>query len=176
MNQELQKVNECFEANKLSLNIGKTKYFLFHKPSRKDDLPLLLPRLPIKMHKVERVKSIKFLGVLLDENLSWKDHIKCVENRAAKNIGLLYRAKLFLDKNLLLTLYYSYIHSYLNYANLLWGSTNRANLKKLLSHKKHAVRIINNKTRFDHTYELFKSQKILNISKLNILSVAVFMY
>ena len=112
-----------------SLNVGKTKYFLFHKPSRKDDLALLLPRLPIKKHKVERVKSIRFLGVLLDENLSWKDHIKCVETRVAKNIGLLYRAKLFLDKNLLLTLYYSYIHTYLNYANLSWGSTNRTNLK-----------------------------------------------
>ena len=133
VNQELQKVNECFEANKLSLNIGKTKYFLFHKPSRKDDLPHLLPRLPIKMHKVERVKSIKFLGVLLDENLSWKDHIKYIENSVSKNIGLLYRAKLFLDKNLLLTLYYSYIHTYFNYTNLLWGSTNRTNLKKLLS-------------------------------------------
>ena len=66
VNQELQKINECFEANKLSLNVGKTKYLLFHKPSRKDDLPLLLPRLLIKKHEVERVKSIKFLGVLLD--------------------------------------------------------------------------------------------------------------
>ena len=174
VNQELQKINEWFEANKLSLDVGKTKYILFHKPSRKNDLPLLLPSLPIKMHKMERVKSIKFLGVLLDEDLSWKDHIKCVENTAAKNIGLLYRTKLFLDKNLLLTLYYSYIHTYLNYTNLSWGSTNRTNLKKLLSQKKHAVRIINNKTSFDH--ELFKSQKLLNIYKLNILSVAVFMY
>ena len=65
---------------------------------------------------------------------------------------------------------------YLNYANLSWGSTNRTNLKRLLSQQKHAVRIINNRKRFDHTNELFKSQKILNISKLNILSVAVFMY
>ena len=159
-----------------SLNVGKTKYILFHKPSRKDDLPLLLPRLLIKKDKVERVKSIKFLGVLLDENLSSKDHIKYIANKVAKNIGLLYRTKLFLDKNSLLTLYYSYIHTYLNYANLSWGSTNRTNLKKLLSQQKHAVRIINNKTHFDHTNELFKSQKILNIYKLNILSVAVFMY
>ena len=59
-----------------SLNAGKTKHSLFHKPSRKDDLLLLLPRLLIKKHKVERVKSINFLGVLLDENLFWKDHIK----------------------------------------------------------------------------------------------------
>ena len=40
-----------------------------------------------------------FLGVLLDENLSWKDHITYIENEVAKNIGLLYRAKLFLHKN-----------------------------------------------------------------------------
>ena len=56
---------------------------------------LLLPKLQIKKHKVEKVKSIKFLGVLLDENLSWKEHIKYNENKVAKNIGLLYRAKLF---------------------------------------------------------------------------------
>ena len=174
VNQELRKINERFDTNKLSLNLGKTKYSLFHKPSRKDDLPLLLPRLLIKKHKVERVKSTKFLGVLLDENLSWKDRIKYIENKIAKNIGLLYRAKLFLDKNSLLTLYCSYIHTFLNYANLSWGSPNRINLKELFSQQKHAVRIISSRTRFDHTNELFKSQKILNIYKLNLLSVAVF--
>ena len=117
VNQELQKTNEWFEPNKLSFNVEKTKYSLFHKPSRRDDLPFLLPKLLIEKLKVERVESIKFLGVLLDENLSWKDHIKYIENKVAKNIGLLYRAKLFLDKNSLLTLYYSYTHTYLNYLN-----------------------------------------------------------
>ena len=52
----------------------------------------------------------------------------------------------------------------------------QTNLKNLLSQQKHAVRIINKRTRLDHTNELFKSQKLLNIYKLNILSVAVFMY
>ena len=89
-----------------SLNFGKTKYSLFHKPSTKDYLPVLLPRLLIKKHKVERVKSIKFLGVLLDKNLYWKYHIKYIENKVTGNIGLIYRAKLFLDKY---SLYYSYI-------------------------------------------------------------------
>ena len=164
VNQELQKISKWFEVNKLSLNVGKTKYSFCHKPSRKDDIAHLLPGFLI------RVKLIKFLGVLLDENLCWKDHINYIENKVAKNIGLLYRAKLFLDKSSLLTLYYSYIHTYLryansaNYANLSLGSTNRTNLKKLLSQQKHAVRITNNRTRFDHTNELFKSPKILNIS------------
>ena len=165
--QELQKINEWFKANKLSLNAGETKYSLFHKASRKDDISLFLPRLLIKKHKVEGVKSMMFLGVLLDD-LCWKDHITYIENKVTKNIGLLYRAKLFLYKT-------CFLH-YLNYANLSWASTNRTNLKKLLSQQKHAVRIINNRTHFDHTSELFKSQKILNIFKLNILNVAVFMH
>ena len=86
VNQELQKINEWFESNKLSLNTGKTKNSLLHKPSRKDDLPLLLPRLLIKKHEVEKVKLIKFLGVLLAEILSWKDHIKYIEKKVTKNV------------------------------------------------------------------------------------------
>ena len=109
VNQELQKINEWFEVNKLSLNAGKTKHSLFHKASTKDDLPLFLSRLLIKKHKVDRVKLIKFLSVLLDGNFSWKDYIKYTENKVAKNFGLSSRAKLFLDENSLLTLYYSHL-------------------------------------------------------------------
>ena len=129
-----------------------------------------------KSGQLLQVRGNRYYKLGLVENLYWKDHIKYIENKVAKNIGLLYRAKLFLDKNSLLTLYYSYIHTYLNYANLSWGSTNRTNLKELLCHQKHAVRIINNRKRLDHTNELFKSQKILNFYKLNISSVAVSMY
>ena len=114
VNNELKKIYEWFNANKLSLNADKTKYSLFHKPSKTDDLPLLLPKVLINDKEIERVGSIKFLGVLLDEHLSWKEHIRYTENKIAKNIGLLYRAKPFLGKYSLLTLYYSYIHTYFN--------------------------------------------------------------
>ena len=75
---------------------------------------------------------MKSLGVLLDDNLSWK-HIKYLENKIAKNVGLMYRVKPFLDEESLLALHYSYIHSYLNYVNLAWGSNYIRNLKKLKS-------------------------------------------
>ena len=117
---------------------------------------------------------MKFLGVLLDDNLSWKERIKYLENKIAKNMGLMYRAKLFLDKESLLALYHSYIHSYLNFANSAWGSTSLPNLKKLRCQQKHAIRIVHNKTKFEHTKELFKSANVLNLYKLNILSIAVF--
>ena len=133
VNDELKKIYEWFNANKLSLNTDKTKYSLFHKPSKTDDFPILPPKVIINDKEVERVGSIEFLGVLLDEHLSWKEHIRYSENKIAKNIGLSYRAKPFLGKHSLLTLYCSYIHTYLNYANLSWASTNRIILKKLLS-------------------------------------------
>ena len=119
------------------------------------------------MKEWERVGSIKFLGVLLDEHLSRKEHIGYSENKIAKSIGLLYRAKPFLGKHSSLTLHYSYIHTYLNYANLSWAGTNRTNLKKLLN---HATGIVKNKTRVKDTKALFNAQTILNIYKLNILT------
>ena len=78
----------------------------------------------------------------------------------------MYRAKPFLDKESLLALYYSYVDSYLNYANLARNSTYLTYLKKLRSQQKHAIRIVHNKTKFEHTKELFKSANLLNLYKL----------
>ena len=66
VNNKLKKIYEWFNANKLSLNAEKTKYSLLHQPSKTDDLPLLLPKVLINDKEIERVGSIKFLGVLLD--------------------------------------------------------------------------------------------------------------
>ena len=63
----------------------KAKYSIFHKPSKKDDIPLVLPKLNINNNKIAPTESIKFLSVLLDENLSWKTHIKYIENKISKN-------------------------------------------------------------------------------------------
>ena len=112
------------------------KFSIFHKASRRDDLPLLLPRIFINNQVIKRQSSIKFLGILLDENLSWKKHLKLTQNKVANNIGLIYKAKPYLNKDSLLVLYFFYIHSYINYANLVWRSTNRTYLRKINSQQK----------------------------------------
>ena len=61
-----------------------------HKSSKKDNIPLRFPNLNINGLTVQRESSIKFLGVWIDENLTRRDHIHAVENKIAKNIGLLY--------------------------------------------------------------------------------------
>ena len=73
VNVELQKINEWFICNNLSLNVKKkNKYLVFHKPSKKDDIPLVLSKLNLNNREIVWIESLNFLGVLLDENLSWK--------------------------------------------------------------------------------------------------------
>ena len=67
---ELQKINQWFISNKLSFNVTKTEYSFFHKPSKKDNIPLILPKLSICNDEIKRSESIKFLGVFLDGNLT----------------------------------------------------------------------------------------------------------
>ena len=76
----MKKLLTWFNANKLSLNKDKTKYTLFHKLRQRENIPLKLPSLFISDSEIKRVSSIKFLGVILDEHLTWSNHITVVEN------------------------------------------------------------------------------------------------
>ena len=88
----------------------------------------------------------------------------------------MYKAKPFLVKDSLLLLYFSYTHSYIDYANLAWASTHKANLKKIHSQQKHALRIVYNKDRYYHTKELFRYCSVLNVYKLNVLDTSIFIH
>ena len=85
-------------------SIQKNQFFPYYKSTQKDNLPLPLPGSSVEL---KEKASIKFLGVLLDENLTWKDHINTIENKISKKIGLIFRAKNVLNKNGLTKLLYS---------------------------------------------------------------------
>ena len=118
MNEEPEKFNVWFKANKLSLNADKNQIHTFHKSSQSENLPLKLPNLIMNNTIIERKESLKFLGVLIDETLSWKKHIKILESKLSCAIGLLYKSRHFLDLNSRKLLYFSLVHSYLCYANI----------------------------------------------------------
>ena len=95
-----------FIANRLSLNGKKTKYTLFHKKSVRDNIPLKLPDLKTVNNSIKRTTSIKFLGVMIDANITWEDHLHTIEKKLAKNLGLLYKAKHTLDTESLKTIFH----------------------------------------------------------------------
>ena len=85
VNNELVNIKDWLTANKLPLNVEKTKYSFFRKPSKENDIPLHLQKLVINNYKMQREESIKLPGVLLDQRLTWKEQTKLTESKITKN-------------------------------------------------------------------------------------------
>ena len=141
---------------------------LFHKKSGRDNIPLKFPDFKITNISFERATSVKFFGVMIDENITSEDHIHTTEKKLAKNLGLLYQAKHILDNESLKTIYFSYIHSHLIYANISLGSTYFTKLKTICYQQKHLARIIFNQNKLSHSRPLLRSLIALNIHQISL--------
>ena len=195
INFELQKIANWFRANKMAINISKTKYIIFHSKGKKVDLQNLeivfnnneigKPQIQSKITKLERIhnghpdknsRSFKLLGVHLDETLSFKKHIETTCNKISKSIFCINRSKNFLSKQALRTLYFALIHPHLTYCLNIFSCTSPSNLKRLTILQKKAIRIINHAPSRAHTHHLFLSSQILPLDKLIIQSKLHFMH
>ena len=154
------------------LNIEKT---IFHEKSAENEISGI-PDLKIGSKNVEKTSSIKFLRVMLDKHLSWNDRIKTVENKLAKNIGFLNCASYFLNEHFLQTIYFSFIHSYLNYVNIAWASTYVSKLKKINLLQKRAVRFVFDENRISHSRPLLRKINALNVYQINLYQHLNFMH
>ena len=108
INTELQHIYDWLAVNKLSLNVGKTKFMIFHFTQNKNILKHT-PKLLINEIELQRVSQFQFLGLIIDENLTWKCHINYVANKLSKQNGILNRLKHILPKEILQTLYCSVV-------------------------------------------------------------------
>ena len=115
---------------------------------------------------------------MVDENLTWIDHITLVANKLSENLGLFHKPKNYLNIKSMVSLYYSFIHSYLNYGNITWCSTSMTKLKKLLSKQKQALRTIPVPTSQSESRskQIMRELCVLNIYQLNIYNVLNLMF
>ena len=138
MNNELSKLSEWMNVNKVSLNVKKTKYMLFciNSPHIEGGNILLNGEI------INKVNHFKFLCVIIDSHLSWMDYVQHIRKKISKGIGILYKTKDYLKSDTLLTLYYSFVYPYLIYCIEVWGATTKGNLISLLKTQKRVVRMI----------------------------------
>ena len=125
---------------------------------------------------IQKENSLKFLGFIFYEHLTWKKYIQLIENKVSKNVGVLYKTSQLINSKCFRNIYFFFIYSYINYANIAWASTNKLNLKKLIGKQKQAVRIIFNQDRFTHACPLLKTLNALNVYQINLLQVLVLMH
>ena len=175
VNNELKEVTNWFKANRLSVNAKKTNYMLLGTRQRnlKQDDNIFIE---LDNTRLERVFVTKFLGVIIDENLTWKNHIDGVTKTISRNIGVINKLKYFVPERVLHTLYCTLVLPYVNYNILAWGSTCCSYMDKILKLQKWAVRSITKSHYRSHSAPLFKQLKILNVYDTYKLEVGVFMF
>lgn len=159
LNNELCKISNWLKLNKLSLNCEKTKAMIFHTPQR----IITYPKIQVNGHNIEFVREFNFLGIIIDEHLSWKPHTTSLSNKLSKTVGIMSRLKNFLPSEALLNIYNSLIVSHLNYGIFLWGER----LGQLTKLQKKAVRIISKSKYNAHTSGLFRNLKVIKLDDIN---------
>jgi len=192
VNVEFQKVIEYFRANKMLLHEKKTQFMLFN-PSftncSSSDLSIFInnnnsdaPFNPVMCTKLTNVDHnsptsyVKFLGVLIEPNLTFKSHIKAIGKKISYSLFMLKNAKKILSVKSLTQLYYSLIHCHLLYAINTWSSAPEKYLKELQVKQKQAIRCISLSQYNAHTEPIFKNLKILPFKDLILINKVQFMH
>jgi len=173
INDQLNSVHTWLCANKLSLNIDKSNFVIFHPPQKK--LPHQ-PQIFINNTPLKKVDSLKYLGVQIDKNLSWKPHVEHVCSKIKRTIGLLSKTRYFVNSAILLQLYYSLVYPYIIYGIVVWGHTYDSTLNPIFILQKKLVRIMTFSHYNAHTNQLFYNLKILKLPDITFLQTALFMF
>ena len=175
---ELEKLSKWFVHNRLSLNYSKTEFIDFSRTSRStDEHPLSLE---IDGMVIKQVNECKFLGVHLESSLSWRKHIGNVISKISQTIGIIGRARRFMEPSQLTLLYNTMVLPHLQYCIINWGNFKEDhNLKlrdKLLSLQKCFLRIIHGAHRLSHADPLFAKMGALKIDDLFTQAVRIFAF
>ena len=141
MNCELSKISEWLKLKKISLNFAKTNYILL-RPRQK---PITVSdTITLDNIAVQKVEVTKFLGVLLDQHLSWKYHINHVAKKVSKTIGIISKARFFLSSKSLLSLYYTLVYPYLSLRSMAvlssWAQERRSSEIRARSARERAAK------------------------------------
>ena len=136
VSNELNKVNDWFSINKLSLNINKTNFMLFANSMRSVDVYIT-----IKNTHLERVR-VKKKRIYIDQNLTWKHHVSYVLSKLSKCSGILCRVQHLLGREPLYKLYCTLFLPYIAYCSIFWGNTYHSNILTIFTKQKKTIGIV----------------------------------
>ena len=141
LNHDLSNLNQWLTSNKLTLNATKTEFMLIGSRQRLSTLPDTL-ELSINNESINRVSSVKLLGVFIDENLTWQTHIDKLSENIASGIGAIKRIRPFVPPGTLLYIYSALIQPHFDYCNLVWGNCGKTLSDRLQKLQNRAARLL----------------------------------
>ncbi len=171
--KQLKHLRNWFEINKLTLNADKTNYLLTETKAvnREDKVNFAIK---IQNQEIQRVNSLRYLGVIVDDQLNWREQIAFVRNKIKANIAMLYKIGSFIDINHRKMLYNAFILPHINYCLPIWGIGYISHYRKLVTAQNTAVRsLVFAKTRGTQLDSLYNKLSLLNFDKLVYYNVAI---
>jgi len=173
-NESLKCLHNWFVANKLSLNVAKTCYSIFG--ATETQLQDLDSKLVINDENIERVESCKYLGIIIDSDISWKEHIDFVYKKIIKFTSIFYKIRTNLNAHVLKMLYFAFVYPHLLYGIEIYGNTNPSNIYRLKILNNKILRILQNRSRRTHIIDLYKCYSTLPIDLLHKYQVLLFVH
>ena len=173
MNKELRKLSLWLSLNRLALNISKTNFVIFRTQQKKVDhnVTIILNR-----KAIEQKRYVKYLGLLVDEHLTWKEHINAISKKMSRSIGIITLLRPCMETKLLVNLYYSLVYSHIIYGIQVWGNASQGELGKIKVLQNKAVRVISKVQYFQiygqtpgplpSTNPLYKNLEILKLDDI----------
>lgn len=169
-NKQLLTIKQFFDSRNLLLNLDKTNFISFHTRQKRNKQ---LPIIEIENSKIQNVEQTKFLGLIVDENLTWNSHIETIQNKISSGLYILRNMSMFCSVETLKMIYYAHIHSHISYGIVLYGATSNSNLSTILILQKKALRIILKLNYIDSVKEHFAKLGILTVFGLYILETVM---
>ena len=118
------KICEWLKMNELALNVLKTEFMMIGTLQRLnmlDQTAETTPNISVDSCQIRRVKSVKYLVLIVDDTLTWDEHVDYISTKISRNIGIIKCIRTFLPRHSLLTVYRTLIEPYLRYCNTVWG-------------------------------------------------------
>ena len=161
--------------NGMVLNSAKTKVMLLTTSQKRQRLPSINLNLNYSEESLKVVSNDKILGVFVDDNLVWSDHVRHICKKISSYIWLLSKIKYFLSLEHRVQFYKSYIQPHIDFCSIVWANSSESNKMKILKMQKRACRVVLDYNVND-SHEAFRSLKILSVYDRLFLRKAKFMF
>lgn len=165
-NADFQKLKIWFKENKLTLNCQKTHYVEFRNKRIETNNTL-------EISGIKRETSTKYLGIVIDEQLKWEEHVINVANKLRKTIYQFISLRHVANIEIQKLVYYALVQSHLTYGICAWGGTYQNIITKLETIQKRILKIIHKKPRIFPSVDLYKLANVLKIKQLYIKDAVV---
>ena len=174
-NLELVHINNWFLANKLTANMSKASKFMLTLGKSRMKHP---ENITLKMGDtiLEKVNSIKYLGVIFDDSFNWHNHVSYISSKISRSVGVLSKLRYYTTVQTLIKVYHSLVSSHLSYALTAWGKAGVAALQPLRVLQNRAIRFISRAPRFRRLDNDYLNLRILKLDDLYELAVYKFMH